>query len=350
MRVLSIASFYPGVKSNRGIFIRDEIRGLQTLGVEVRLVAKTSTSPLAYFSFIIHSVFEVLLGKHDLIHAHYVPHSALIPAILKRRPLIVTFHGTDANIFPWQSRLHFMLTQFVVKRCDKIVALSSHIKNTLVDRMNLNPRKIEVIHCSGVDTELFKPMSKRLALKLTKLTAFGGVVLFVAKLRAQKGIPYVLSVAQRMPTVLFVFIGEGQLKTTLRNCMILRETAHENLPIWMNAADILVLPSESEGTPSVILEALACGTPVIASRVGGCPEAVRNGITGFLVPIGDTDALAHRIKYLLANKEERLEMGKRGRKDMLERYEHMKLVKELAQVYAALIQNHKSLALSSTVS
>lgn len=342
MRVLLIASFYPGSRSTRGVFIKQEVEGLEKLGIEVDVVAKTSLCPLAYVPFVVQSVFKLLLGKHDLIHAHYVPHSALIPAILKKRPLIVTFLGTDANRFPWQSKMHFLLTQFVIKRSDKIIAVSRDIKNTLIDRMNVDPHKIEIIHCSGVDTELFKPVSKRLALKLTRLPASGHVVLFVAaEFRALKGIPYVLHVAQRMPNVLFVLIG-GQLKTNLSNCLVLKEKRHEDLPLWMCAADVLILPSETEGTPTVILESLACGTPVIASDIGGCPEAVRHGSTGFLIPVGDTDALADMISYLLANPGMRHEMGKVGRKDMLDRYERMKVVKELSHAYEVLLQHSSS--------
>ena len=337
MRVLSIASFYPGGESTRGVFIKDEVEGLEKLCVEVDLVAKTTLSPLGYVPFVVESIYKLLFRKYDLIHAHYVPHSALIPAILKRKPLIVTFHGTDANRFPWQSRANFLLTRFVVNRSDKVVAVSEDIKNTLIDRMNVDPLKIQVIHCSGVNTELFKPIPKQHALKLTKLAASKHVVLFVGMLRALKGIPYVLSAAQRMPDVLFVFIGRGQLKTNLKNCLIFEEKRHEDLPVWMCAADVLVLPSESEGTPSVVLEALACGRPVIVSDVGGCPEAVRNGRTGYVIPVGDVDALADRIKYLLDNERVRLDMGKAGREDMLERYDHMKMVKMLRRLYEATV-------------
>jgi glycosyltransferase involved in cell wall biosynthesis len=338
VRVLSIASFYPGGESTRGVFIRDEVQGLEKLCVEVDLVAKTTLSPLGYVPFVVESIYKLLFRKYDLIHAFYVPHSALIPAILKKKPLIVTFLGTDANRFPWQSRANFHLTKYVISRADRIVALSGEMKKTLVHRMNVDPVKIHVIHCSGVDTGLFKPVSKWYARNLAKLTTSKHVVLFVGRLCAQKGIPYILSAAQRMPDVLFVFIGRGQLKTNLKNCLMLKEKRHEDLPVWMCAADVLVLPSETEGTPSVILESLACGTPVIASDVGGCPEAVRDGRTGFIVPVGDTDALADRIRYLLDNTELRLDMGKLGREDMHERYEHMEVVGRLRQVFEELLE------------
>ena len=109
----------------------------------------------------------------------------------------------------------------------------------------------------------------------------------------------------------------------------------------MCAADVLVLPSETRWTPSVILGSLACGMPVVASDVGGCLEAVRDGRTGFIIPVGDTDALADRIKCLLDDTELRLGMGKLGMEDMLDSYEHMKMVARLRQVFEEFLSSNR---------
>lgn len=335
MRVLFITNMYPASQGNAlvyGIFVKDEVEGLKKIGVQVDLVAKNSFNPLAYIPFVTQSIYKLLFRKYDIIHAHYIPHSALIPAILKTKPLIVTLHGDDVRTYPWKNKVNLLLTRFVVNRSDRIISPSKEMKKMLVDRLNVDPLKIHVLH-HGADTELFKPFSKEYARKLTRLPASKYVVLFVGRLVKEKGIPYVLRVAHRLPGVLFVFIGRGQLKTNLKNCLILREKKHEDLPVWMSAADVLVLPSESEGLPSVIIESLGCGTPVIVSDVGGCPEVVRDGRTGYVIPVGDVDALADRIEYLLDNAEMRLDMGKVGREDMLERYSARVAVKALKQIY-----------------
>jgi len=80
---------------------------------------------------------------------------------------------------------------------------------------------------------------------------------------------------------------------------------HEEIPLWMNACDVLCLPSLSEGLPNVALEAMACGLPVVASRVGGVPEVVRDGVNGFLVPPSDPGALADALRRALATKWDR---------------------------------------------
>ena len=338
MRVLSITSFFPGANPARGIFVKSEIECLEKLGVHVDLVAKTSMNPLGYVNFAVLSVFKLILGNYDLIHAYYVPHSALIPAIFKRKPLVVTLLGTDANVFPWRSKIHFLVSRFMLERADKIIAVSIDIKKTITSRMNVDERKIEVLHCSGVDTELFRPIPRELALKTTGLTA-QRVVIFIGGFRAAKGIEDVLTVARRFPNVLFVLIGGDRLKMPPGNCLVLREMHHEDLPSWICSADLMILPSRGEGVPSVILESLACGTPVIASDVGGCSEAVIDGSTGFLIPVGDLDALTSKIAYLLDTEKIRVEMGRKGRADMLARYEHVKLVERLVRTYESLIHS-----------
>ena len=342
--MLFITNMYPARQGDAlvyGIFVRNEVEGLKKLGVQVDLVAKNTFNPLLYIPFVIQSIYKLLFTEYDIIHAHYVPHSALIPAILKTKPLIVTFHGTDGRVYPWKNKVNFLLTKFVVDRSDKIVSPNNEIKKMLVDRMNVDPLKIHALH-HGTDTEIFKPVSKQYARKVTKLPASKHVVLFVGTLARQKGISYILRAAQKRPDVLFVLIGRGQLNANLKNCLILEQKRHEDLPVWMCAADVLVLPSETEGTPSVIQESLACGTPVVASDVGGCPEAVRDGKTGYLIPVGNVDALADRIKCLLDNREMRLDMGKAGRQDMLKRYNARVQVKMLKQIYKTASGNTRS--------
>ena len=104
----------------------------------------------------------------------------------------------------------------------------------------------------------------------------------------------------------------------------------------MSAADILVLPSYSEGLPNVVMEALSCSTPAIVTDVGGCSEVVKDSETGFVVPVGDVEALRDRIKYLLENEGLRERMGKSGREDMVKRYERKKVISKLKDIYISL--------------
>jgi glycosyltransferase involved in cell wall biosynthesis len=95
-----------------------------------------------------------------------------------------------------------------------------------------------------------------------------------------------------------VFIGDGTEKITVGSCLGARP--HHEIPLWMNACDVLCLPSLNEGLPNVVLEAMACGLPVVASRVGGVPEVVQDGVNGFLVPPGDAGSLSVALRKALS--------------------------------------------------
>jgi glycosyltransferase involved in cell wall biosynthesis len=135
------------------------------------------------------------------------------------------------------------------------------------------------------------------------------VVLTVARLDKQKGHTYLLKAAADVPGALFIFAGDGPEKTNLENQA--RELGladrvvflgkRNDIPELLNGCDIFVLPSLYEGLPLSIMEAMAAGKPVVASDIGGVNELVRDGETGYLVPPGDTQALAHGINTLVSD-------------------------------------------------
>ena len=337
MKVLLISNMYPKKGSYSGIFIKHQVETIEKLGMEVIKAVKTTRNPLGYFPFIFQSIYKILFSDYDIIHAHYVPHSALIPAMLKwikKKPLIVTFHGDDARIFPFKNRINRMLTMFVVNRSDKIIAVSNEMKGIL-ESLGVQSHRIAVIYM-GVATRVFHPIGKNKTRKDLELPVDKYILLYVGRLHEIKGIRHIYECAEHMPNVLFVMVGDGVLRTDVKNCIFVGEKKHEEIPLWMSASDILVLPSYSEGLPTVVMEALSCGTPAIVTDVGGCPEVVRDGETGFVVPVGDVNALMNKVKYLLENEGLRKKMGELGREDMLERYERKKVISKLKDIYISL--------------
>ena len=338
MRVLLISNMYPKEGSYSGIFIKHQVETIEKLGIDVIKAVKRTRNPSGYFPFIFQSIYKLLFCDYDIIHAHYVPHSALIPAMLKwikKKPLIVTFHGDDARIFPFKNRINRMLTMFVVNRSDKVIARSEEMKEVL-EKLGVANKKIVVLG-AGVDTNLFHTINKNKAREDLELPKTKYIILFVGRLHKLKGVELIYECARNMPETLFVMVGDGDVKTDLKNCIFVGERRHEEIPLWMSAADILVLPSYSEGLPNVVMEALSCGTPAIVTDVGGCPEVVRDGETGFVVHVGDVEALTDRIKYLIKNEDLREKMGKLGREDMIQRYERGKVIGKLKEVYVYLI-------------
>ena len=337
MRVMLISNMYPRGSSFSGIFIKHQVESIEKLGVRVVKAVKRRRNPLGYFPFIFQSVYKLLFCNYDVIHAHYVPHSALIPAAMKwikKKPLIVTFHGDDARIFPWKNRINRMLTMFVVNRSDRVIAVSEEMKSVL-QQLGCPCHKITVISV-GVDTRVFHPRDKKRAREILELAVNEQIVLYVGRLHEMKGVKLIYECARHMPETLFMMVGDGAVKTDAKNCIFVGERKHEEIPLWMSAADTLVLPSYSEGLPTVVMEALSCGTPAIVTDVGGCPEVVKDGETGFVVQVGDADAVMEKITCLLNDNEMIERMGRIGRRDMVERYDYIEIVNRLKAVYDAV--------------
>lgn len=147
-------------------------------------------------------------------------------------------------------------------------------------------------------------------------------------------------------TFIWLILKELTLKERTFKWLISRELTfrervnHEDIPLWISASDILVLPSLSEGRPNVILEALACEVPVVATDVGGIPELMVDGETGYLVPAKNPGELSRKINKLLENKSQRENMGKLGRKSIIQRGLTWEAhAKKTVDIYSELLEN-----------
>jgi len=354
MKVLVISNMYPDKNSYFGVFVKKQVESLEKEGVEIIKVVRTQRTFLSYLSFILKSFLHVSFKSYDIVHAHYGFHSALVPAIIRKRPLVITYHGSDALQEPFRSKLYFLLQKFVVAKCDHIIAVSQNVKDTLVATLFANPDKISVISC-GVDSSDFMPLDKKEVRRKLGVAEDAKIVLFVGNISVMKGVDVLYECARHMPSVLFVFVGNGVVKGKTDNCKFVGARPHEEMHLWMNAADVFVLPSRSEGTPVVLLEALSCGTPVIASCVGGCADLVKDGETGYLFKIDDrfmhskpsiqynnsvdskhlnyVRVVEEKIRYLLDNDVNRNSMGEKGRKEIVDHYDIGKIAQKIRRVY-----------------
>lgn len=170
-----------------------------------------------------------------------------------------------------------------------------------------------------------------------------------ARLLAQKGIGYLLhslaSLRSEFPNLVLEIAGSGPERTTLeRTTRALGLTDRVRFLGWVNDLaplfgrwEAFVLPSLEEGLPVAPLEAMAAGLPVVATDVGGIPELVENGRTGWLVPPGDSQALAERLRQLLGDREKRLSMGAAGFARARRQFAVERMVKEIADIYDGLV-------------
>jgi glycosyltransferase involved in cell wall biosynthesis len=228
-------------------------------------------------------------------------------------PVVIKVHGSDIlelSRYPRRSRG----TVEALRQADGIVAVSQDLEERVV-ALGADPDRVRVIY-DGIDAELFHPGPRDAArARLAReLDLRGPVILYVGNLVPVKGLEVLIDAFARLAgqgvDFTGLLIGQGPLRSRLEDRVarlglrdrvkLLGPRPHDRLPDWYRAADLFVLPSYSEGVPVVLLEAVACGTPFVASRVGGIPEIAHLGPSR-LVPTGDAAALAQAIRDGLAD-------------------------------------------------
>lgn len=225
-------------------------------------------------------------------------------------PFAIKVHGSDINDYmevAWRRRVIVS----TLNRARKVIAVSQALKQKMVE-FGVDRKKILVVY-NGVDRELFRVRDRVAARRHLGLAEKGKRILFVGNLKPVKGLDNLIEamrqlVIERRDTELHM-VGYGPLEPSLRQrveAVSLQNKVHfegerppEEIARWMNACDLLCLPSLSEGVPNVVLEALSSGLPVVATNVGGIPEVVSSEVAGILVAPRQPVALFEAIAYAL---------------------------------------------------
>jgi glycosyltransferase involved in cell wall biosynthesis len=335
------ANMYPAFEGDyRGIFIRQMVRDLETRGITVKKAVKTSPSVLGYIPFSWQSFLLARDTSPDILQAEYIPHSSIIPALLKRSkiPLILKFHGDDARIYPFKNVFNLTLTRSMLKRADHVITASREIKHILT-RIGADPERITPLH-TGIDTRFFTPGRKAESRRVLGLPESGMIYIFVGRLHPWKGIPEILRVAEACPDFRFVLIGPGNIPAHPENCLFTGLMEPETIRLWLWAADCFILPTHTEAVPTSVMEAFACGIPAITTNIGGCPEIVEEGINGLMVPVNNIRALRDAAVWMHAHPLERMEMGRRARIMVTEQYDHTILTDRLITVHQDVFDSY----------
>ncbi|WP_298684859.1 glycosyltransferase family 4 protein [uncultured Methanomethylovorans sp.] len=266
--------------------------------------------------------------KFDLIHSHFAypdGFSSILLGKVFRKPVVITVHGSDINLYTHKMDYLKPLVIYALKNATHIIAVSTALKNRIVE-LGISEDKISVIH-NGYNPELFKPMDKNEIRKSLELPFNKKIVLFVGNLIPAKGVTYLIEAMEIISTirndVILLIVGDGYLRPKLekmvqqqRLCnqiIFVGRQPYEKIPLWMNSSDLLVLPSISEGFGAVLIEAAACGKPIVATNVGGIPEASLESFRR-LVPPKDPNSLALSILDILGSNFNSNEIIKENRK------------------------------------
>ena len=289
----------------------------------------------------------------DLLHVHYaIPHS--ISAILareslkpqRRLPVITTLHGTDITLVG-ADRSYLPITRYGIAQSDGVTAISHYLKDATKEIFHFND--IEVIPNFICQTDYQRhPVDE-----LRRTLAPGGesLLVHVSNFRPVKRpvdcIEIFSCVLQRGIKARLVMVGDGSERTNVEHrarCLGISDKCsfvgkQPKIVDYLSASDVLLLPSEQESFGLAALEAMACEVPVIASRVGGIPEVVEDGETGFLSAVGDVDKMAADAARLLTDPDLRMAMGQRARNSAVSRYRTDIVIPKYIDFYQRVLNN-----------
>jgi N-acetyl-alpha-D-glucosaminyl L-malate synthase BshA len=272
----------------------------------------------------------------DLLHVHYaIPHS--ISGILAREslkpkrklPVVTTLHGTDITLVG-SDRSYLPITRYGIVQSDGVTAISHYLKRATEETFGVDPSRIEVIPNFVCGVEYYRKENRELRAHLAPNNE--PLLAHVSNFRPVKRpvdcVEVLARVREKGIDARLVMVGDGSERGRAEHrAHSLNVEAHcafvgkqARIVDYLSVADVLLLPSEQESFGLAALEAMACEVPVVASRVGGVPEVVTDGETGYLSDVGDVRKMADDAARLLADDAARREMGHSARESALSRY------------------------------
>lgn len=350
LRIVTFSSLFPNsVQPDHGVFVEQRLRHLVATGaVAAEVVAPVPWFPFAAGPFgryarfakvpktefrdgvrVAHPRFAVLpkigmlltprsmaagaeremrsIDRRDpfhLIDAHYLFPDGVAAVELGRRlrkPVVLTARGSDVNVIAQLALPRRMILR-AIRGAARVIAVSEALRAEL-ERLGAPAERIDVMR-NGVDLDLFRPAE---AAQQPDGTA-RRQLLIVGHLKPGKGHRAAIESLRLLPDCVLTIAGDGPMREELSRfaravgvadrVKFVGRVAHADLVAHYNSADALVLPSEREGMPNVVLESLACGTPVVATRVGGIPEVVTAPAAGVLLESGAAAAVADGVQRL----------------------------------------------------
>ena len=290
-------------------------------------------------------------GKFHVMHAYDLWANLLgVPAArLALTPIIVSSRRYLAE-HDWYTARRARILRAVYRLSTYVVVNSNSVRQLLVERDHIPSERIHVIY-NGVDVDRFTRPRRNKARKSLSVKENSKVVVVLANMYAVKGHTHLITAAiivcACLPDTTFLLIGDGPERPMLeqrikslnlqRNILFLG--SREDIPDLLACCDLSVLPSESEGFPNSLLEAMAAGLPVIATCVGGTPEIIENGINGLLVPPKDPSALARAILRVLGDSEFAKKLAISGQERVRKQFSFDRLIAQTTQLYAGSHDN-----------
>jgi teichuronic acid biosynthesis glycosyltransferase TuaC len=389
LHVLVISHMYPNsVNPMSGIFVHSQVRELSKIGIEIQVISPVPSFPIYpkwkgyrelprymvldgipvhylptrmfpggfFFSSYGHSYIKVLqkqIGQlqktfpFDLIHCHTIFPDGYAGGVLGQifqKPVMTSIHGSDLLLYPHRSQAIYRKTVQALQMNDYIVTVSERLCKEA--RKMVPEVTVQTVY-NGFDPKLFHPRNQQEARITLGLPEAQKVLLFAGNLLPVKGVSYLLSafaiLSSLEKNIHLYLIGEGRLRAELeqqRNKLRLQDRVtfmgrkpYEEIPIWINSADAVVLSSLNEGLSSIVLETMACGKPMVGTEVGGVPEILQDKVTGFLAKPQDPNDLARCLQKVLIDPTIDVKQLERQALDASKRFTWQENARQLKDLY-----------------
>ncbi len=288
----------------------------------------------------------------DLVHVHYaIPHatSAWIAEEMlsheRELKIVTTLHGTDITLVGLHPSFQ-AITQFSILKSHGLTSVSEFLKDRTVADFNVPQERIRVIP-NFIDPQTFR-RDKKPCHRATLAPDGEKILMHISNFRPVKRIGDVVEVFARISREIparLVLVGDGPERAraveratelgVLDDVLFLGK--HQSVDELLACADLFLLPSKNESFGLAALEALACGTPVIASKMGGLPEVVTHGETGFLFPLGSVEEMADAGISLLKDEDRWTRFSEAARSDVVARFSSDKVVPMYEDLYREVI-------------
>ena len=298
MRILLVSQMYPGAaEPDYGVFVRDLADAVERRGHELeRVVVDRRGGGLGkYVRLARGAARSGRRFRPDVVWAHFLFPTGLA-ALAARAPLVVTAHGRDVRNLG-EIRGVRAATRFVVKRAGAVIAVSNYLRAELESRIPEACGRVHVVD-SGVDLQRFRPQDAEPARAELGWDGEGPAFLCIGRLDERKNVLRLASAFERLGEGRLAFVGDGPMLAELEGrpgIRVVGPVSHERVPRWLAACDVLCQPSLVEPFGQAILEAMASGRTVVATRVGGPPEFVPPEAGALVDPV-DEDALVGALR------------------------------------------------------
>ncbi len=298
---------------------------------------------------------------YDLVHSHYWQGIAAGEPFARAQgaPHLVMFHTLGevknrARVSEEEPGERIGRERELAASADAIITASGHEHDLLARYYDADPARMVSIPC-GIDTDLFRPRDRDECRRELDIEADRPVLLWVGRLEKLKGVDILIDAVAQLdePDVLLLVVGGDEHGQVLRaeleaqaqeaglggNIRFTGAVPHEELPAWYSAADVCVVPSYYESFGLVAVEAMACGTPVVASRVGGLVSTVTDGVNGYLIPWRCPEPFAEKLEVLIRNPELRANFARSAR-ESVQRFRWDEIARRMDALYEDVIANH----------